>query len=601
MTLCINAQCPKPQNSENTLFCQACGSELLLEGRYRVTCQLGAGGFAKTFEVNHNNTLKVLKVLMLDDPKAVSLFQQEVQVLSHLNHPGIPKGDGYFTFSPKNSKMLLHCLVMEKIEGLDLHQYMEQRGNRPIDEKLALSWLAQLANILHEVHQQNFFHRDIKPSNIMLKPDGNLALIDFGTVREVTQTYYQKAAGQNITGIISPGYTPLEQANGKAVPQSDFFALGRTFVYLLTGKSPDQFHEDPRTGKLIWRDSALQISKQVAGFIDYLMEIFPGKRPQNAQIILQCLSEIHSNLHSYSSHSVSQLPPTEIKKPKQSTQRQTQATTPIQSSNTETNIFSSKIAQFIGGVIAFAILFLIKFGSRGIYKLFNSHPTQPAGTSTSTELQGYKQRSSQESVNNYERVNTDSVSQQSSIYEENISLDIPSGWKKFEGGGAELWLSESWQSGNLNQLFNKNLDYSKSQNPNIEEFFQSIKETLSNASIFAINPTSGQMAMVLQEQIPAKTTLESYLQETNEALSSVNQSVFRNQSVVNMVDFEINQNGKYETAKAIFTTNNGLTGIIYYLKDKDTLWNVAFFCKSHEFKENLPIFEKSIYTFSSHQ
>ncbi|MEH2394880.1 MAG: 4-Cys prefix domain-containing protein [Nostoc sp.] len=80
MTLCINLQCPRPQNSENILFCQACGSELLLEGRYRVTRQLGAGGFAKTFEVNHSNTLKVLKVLMLDDAKAVSLFQQEAQV-----------------------------------------------------------------------------------------------------------------------------------------------------------------------------------------------------------------------------------------------------------------------------------------------------------------------------------------------------------------------------------------------------------------------------------------------------------------------------------------------------------------------------------------
>ncbi|MHC5825320.1 MAG: serine/threonine protein kinase, partial [Nostoc sp.] len=213
MTLCINPHCPRPQNSENILFCQACGSELLLEGRYRVTRQLGAGGFAKTFEVNHANTLKVLKVLMLDDAKAVSLFQQEAQVLSHLNHPGIPKGDGYFTFSPKNSQAPLHCLVMEKIEGLDLYQYMEQRGNRPINEKLALLWLTQLATILHEVHQQNFFHRDIKPPNIMLKADGHLALIDFGTAREVTRTYHQKAAGQNITGIFSPGYTPLEQAN----------------------------------------------------------------------------------------------------------------------------------------------------------------------------------------------------------------------------------------------------------------------------------------------------------------------------------------------------------------------------------------------------
>ncbi len=105
MTLCINPHCSKPQNSENILFCQTCGSELLLEGRYRVTRQLGAGGFGKTFEVKHSNTLKVLKILTLDDAKAISLFQQEAQVLSNLNHPGIPKGDGYFTLSPKNSQV----------------------------------------------------------------------------------------------------------------------------------------------------------------------------------------------------------------------------------------------------------------------------------------------------------------------------------------------------------------------------------------------------------------------------------------------------------------------------------------------------------------
>jgi serine/threonine protein kinase len=190
MLFCINPHCSKPQNYESMLFCQSCASELLLEGQYRVIRQLGEGGFGKTFEISHSNTLKVLKILTLNDPKAVSLFQQEARVLNQLNHPGIPKADRYFTFLPKNSQSLLHCLVMEKIEGLDLQQYLKQRGNCPIDEKLALLWLTHLADILHQVHQQNFFHRDIKPSNIMLKVDGDLALIDFGTAREISRTYH---------------------------------------------------------------------------------------------------------------------------------------------------------------------------------------------------------------------------------------------------------------------------------------------------------------------------------------------------------------------------------------------------------------------------
>ena len=85
----------------------------------------------------------------------------------------------------------------------------------------------------------------------MCKPNGQLVLIDFGTAREVSATYFAKVGqGQNVTGIVSPGYTPPEQTNGKAVPQSDFFALGRTFVYLLTGKAADCVSREPAHGQI---------------------------------------------------------------------------------------------------------------------------------------------------------------------------------------------------------------------------------------------------------------------------------------------------------------------------------------------------------------
>lgn len=298
MSYCINPSCPKPQNPKQPLFCQACGSELLLEGCYRVIRPLGGGGFGKTYEVEDSGAKKVLKVLFNTVPKAVELFQQEAEVLKRLNHPGIPKveSDGYFIYSPRDAKEPLHCLVMEKIEGMNLEQYMIQRNHQPIGERAAVRWLKQIVEILQQVHQQNYFHRDIKPPNIMLRPNGQLVLIDFGTAREVTQTFMKKVAGQQVTGIISAGYTPLEQMNGKAVPQSDFFALGRTFVYLLTGKSPDNFHEDARSGKLIWRNHAVGISPGVGDLIDYLMSPFPGNRPKDTQEILNCISVIDGSL-----------------------------------------------------------------------------------------------------------------------------------------------------------------------------------------------------------------------------------------------------------------------------------------------------------------
>lgn len=300
MSYCLNPKCPHPTDpaNANRTTCVHCGCDLILQGRYRITKPLGGGGFGKTFEVDDRGTLKVLKVLLQNHEKAVELFQQEADVLKRIRHPGIPKvePDAYFTFTPPGESEAIHCLLMEKINGLNLRDWMKKRGNRPISQEQAVNWLKQMAEILDQVHQKQFFHRDIKPLNIMVGLKGQVVLIDFGAAREVTNTYFAKVGqGQNITGIVSPGYTPPEQANGKAVPQSDFYALGRTFVFLLTGKPPTAFSENPRTGKLVWRNSAPHISKSFGDVIDYLMAPFPGKRPQNSQSILQCLAEMDAN------------------------------------------------------------------------------------------------------------------------------------------------------------------------------------------------------------------------------------------------------------------------------------------------------------------
>ena len=173
MSLCINPHCPKPDdNPDKIMFCLGCGSELLLQGRYKVVKYLGGGGFGKTYEIKErDNNLKVLKILHNNFPKAIELFQREAEVLSQLNYPGIPQveADGYFVYHPRNSQEPLHCLVMEKIEGMDLYEYIKQREYRPIDERMAMQWLQELTTILQQVHNQNFFHLDIKPNNIMLR------------------------------------------------------------------------------------------------------------------------------------------------------------------------------------------------------------------------------------------------------------------------------------------------------------------------------------------------------------------------------------------------------------------------------------------------
>jgi len=271
---------------------------LLLQDRYQVIQQLGKGGLSQTFEVDDQGTRKVLKVLSLDRfhdlegrEKAVTLFKREAETLMRLRNPGIPRvaPDGYFVFAETNTEPL-HCLVMEQIIGMNLEQWLANRGNQPMPQELAIAWLGQLSKILAQVHQERLIHRDIKPSNIMLRPNGQLALIDFGGVREITETYLRGMTGG--TMLFSAGYTPWEQAEGKALQQSDFFALGRTFAHLLTGRSPVDLDKDPRTGKLIWHECAPHIAKTLAGLLDQLMATMPGNRPQTAQMILHALVEI---------------------------------------------------------------------------------------------------------------------------------------------------------------------------------------------------------------------------------------------------------------------------------------------------------------------
>lgn len=295
MSYCINPKCQKRQNPDNLQRCQFCSSPLLINGRYQLVKplrELSGLHTTEIFEVDDRGTAKVLKVLISDRPKLIELLQQEAQVLQRLQNLGIPKVYEYFTFLPNNEAQKLHCFVMEKIEGQNLKQWLEE--NEPISEPKAIDWLKQLISILSEVHQAKLLHRDIKPSNIMLRPNGRLVLIDFGTVRETTHTYVNKLASSDITQVYSPGYTPLEQIDGQAVRESDFFALGRTFVHLVTGIYPAELPKT-QTNQLGWRDRAPQISEWLVYLIDELIAPFPQNRPQNSQSILDYLNNGNSD------------------------------------------------------------------------------------------------------------------------------------------------------------------------------------------------------------------------------------------------------------------------------------------------------------------
>lgn len=299
---CINPDCQQRQNSSESECCQTCQTPLRIRDHYRLTRLLQSckpENPTEVFEIDDCGTAKILKALSSDDPIRDRAFRREVEILCQLNHSGIPKVDldGYFTiFLP--SGISLQCIVLQKIEGTNLEEWIKVHGK--LSQDLALQWLEALIEILDQVHGKGYFHRDIKPSNILRQSDGNLALIDFGSARSFeTPTYLAKinrrqfnpfdAESESVTAWGSPGYTPPEQFNGHAVPPSDFYSVGRTWVYLTTGIQPIRLRENPQTGKLDWYGYAPQIAPPLKHYIDTLMSVLPGQRPQTTQIVLQYL------------------------------------------------------------------------------------------------------------------------------------------------------------------------------------------------------------------------------------------------------------------------------------------------------------------------
>lgn len=294
---CINPICPQRDHPHRSgEECPVCGTPWFLASRYKVLTRIAQTQQTEVFAVeNLAKTPFILKVLNSTDPKRQELFEREYVVLSVLNHPNIPHVDidDYFTISTPTG-LNLQCLVIERIEGETLEAWSLSNGR--MSERTAINWIKQMVapgnapGVLAYLHQNHIVHRDIKPSNLILRPNGEVALIDFGGVRDIQAVPLREADGQtrNPTIISSPGYSPPEQFNGQALLTSDFFALGRTWVQLLTGQRPLDLI-DPAKNQLRWHHLT-QISKPFANWLDSLMSDVPERRPSSTEIIYEDLT-----------------------------------------------------------------------------------------------------------------------------------------------------------------------------------------------------------------------------------------------------------------------------------------------------------------------
>ncbi|MGC9528895.1 MAG: serine/threonine protein kinase, partial [Limnospira sp.] len=219
---------PEPSQVQSPSHPIADRTLTLLSAHYQIVGCLDSNPFDTTFEIVLGETPKLLKVLNPTPsrhPKAVRLFQEEAELLKDIDsHPGIPKIDDTRSLQEelRESDPFLNYLIVEKMEGVPLNEWMESREGEPITQDVAIAWLKQVLEILAIVHDHNFIHQNIKPKNILLKPDGQFALINFWLER---QNWSELQQDTYATRIVTPGYIPAEQTNLNACPQSDFFAL----------------------------------------------------------------------------------------------------------------------------------------------------------------------------------------------------------------------------------------------------------------------------------------------------------------------------------------------------------------------------------------
>lgn len=249
----------------------------VIDGKYEILTEIGHGGMSVVYLAmdTHLNKQWAVKEIKKkgngkNDEIIVNSLLAEANMMKRLDHPSLPRivdiiDNGITIF-----------VVMDYIEGESLDKILAEYGAQP--EELVVGWAKQLCEALFYLHSQKppIIYRDMKPANVMLKPEGNIKIIDFGIAREYKE---QKLADTTVLG--TKGYAPPEQYSGQTDVRSDIYALGMTMHQLLTGI-------DPRKGEAyapvrMWNP---EISEGLEIIIDKCVQPAAEHRYQNCQDLL---------------------------------------------------------------------------------------------------------------------------------------------------------------------------------------------------------------------------------------------------------------------------------------------------------------------------
>lgn len=209
----------------------------LVDGKYKILSQAGKGGMSVVYmAINEkaNKTWAVKEVRkdgVLDFEEVKQGLIVETDILKKLKHTNLPS----IVDVIEDDETFL--IVMDYVEGRSLQETLDEYGAQPQDK--VIEWAKQLCDVLGYLNSRTppIIYRDMKPRNVMLKPDGNLVLIDFGTAREFKE---KNLADTTCLGTI--GYAAPEQFGGmgQTDARTDIYGLGATLYHLVTGMNPSE-------------------------------------------------------------------------------------------------------------------------------------------------------------------------------------------------------------------------------------------------------------------------------------------------------------------------------------------------------------------------
>lgn len=209
----------------------------VLDGKYKILNKVGQGGMSVVYLAMNEKANKqwavkeVRKDGVLDFESVRQGLVAETDILKRLDHPGLPS---IIDVIDDDESFLI---VMDYIEGRPLSKALEEYGAQP--EEKVIAWAKELCDVLGYLHTRTpkIIYRDMKPANVMLKPDGHVTLIDFGTAREFKE---KNLADTTCLGTI--GYAAPEQFGGmgQTDERTDIYCLGATLYHLVTGMNPSE-------------------------------------------------------------------------------------------------------------------------------------------------------------------------------------------------------------------------------------------------------------------------------------------------------------------------------------------------------------------------